>query len=188
MSPRPSRRDELVRAALAAFSEHGYEATSVGRLAASTGLSKAAFTYHFTSKDALLIEIASPLLDALRAVASRHPRAPEWPAGVRELLADYVDALIAHADVVTWIDGDKSVLNHPALGEELRRSNAHMRRALAGGARTKRAGVQAAAVLGMMWRPMRNLDSRNVAAQRDSLLDLAVAAVGTVRGEVPSVV
>ncbi len=183
LSPRVSRRDDLVRAALDAFSEQGYEATSVSRLAARTGLSKAAFSYHFVSKDSLLIEIASPLLAALREVERRHRGMPGWPDGVRALLADYIDVLMDHAGVVTWIDGDKSVLNHPALGEELRRSNAFMRRALAGGRRTERSRVQAAAVLGMLWRPLRNLDLRNVVRARDSLLDLAVEAVGTVRGE-----
>ncbi len=185
MSPRPSRRHELVQAALAAFIDNGYEATSVGRLAELTGLSKAAFTYHFSSKEALLVEIATPLLDSLHRIGRSHPRVPEWPDEVRSLLTDYIDALIANADVVTWIDGDKAVLNHPALGARLRRSNVRMRKAIAGRDASERALVQAAAVLGMLWRPMRNLDARNVVRARDAVLDLAVGAVGTVRG-VPS--
>jgi len=179
--PRPSRRDDLVDAATAAFIEHGYEATSVGRLAALTNLSKAAFTYHFESKDALLEEIAAPLLEDLDELAERHPILPEWPGGVKALLGDYIDVLIAHGDVVTWIDGDKAVLNHPALGSRLRHSNEFMRRAIAGGSRSERARVQAAAVLGMLWRPMRNLDTDNVVRARDALVDLAVDAAGTVR-------
>ncbi len=182
MSPRPSRREELVDAALAAFIDWGYEATSVGRLAALTGLSKAAFTYHFETKDALLAEIASPLLDALAEVLRHHPAEPEWPDGVAALLGDYVDALLVHADVVTWIDGDKAVLNHPQLGVRLRRINSRMRRALAGGDRSERARVQAAAVVGMLWRPMRNLGAARMSRAREAVLELAVDAVGTVRG------
>ncbi len=169
-------------AALAAFIDSGYEATSVGRLASLTGLSKAAFTYHFESKDALLDEIASPLLDALAGVVRRHPAEPGWPDGVAALLGDYLDALFAHADVVVWIDGDKAVLNHPQLGARLRRINSRMRRALAGGDRSERARVQAAAVTGMLWRPMRNLGAPRTQRAREALLDLAVDAVGTVRG------
>ena len=181
MSPRASRRDDLIEAALAAFIEHGYEATSVSRLAGLTNLSKAAFTYHFESKDALLDEIAAPLLDSLDELEEQHPTRPEWPGGVRALLGDYIDVLIRHADIVTWIDGDKAVLNHPALGTRLTHSNEFMRRAIAGKSRSERAQVQAAAVLGMLWRPMRNLDTRNVVRSRSALLELAVDAVGTVR-------
>ncbi len=182
MSPRRSRREELVDAALEAFIDSGFQATSVARLASLTGLSKAAFTYHFDSKDALLVEIALPLLQALGDAQRRHPAEPDWPDGVAALLGDYIDALFAHADIVTWIDGDKAVLNHPQLGPKLRRSNARMRRALAGDDRSERARVQAAAVIGMLWRPMRNLQAARVARARDAVLDLAVDAVGTVRG------
>lgn len=181
MSPRPSRREELIEAALAAFMERGYEATSIGRLAKRTGLSKAAFSYHFETKEALLEEIATPLVDELETVQERHPKAPAWPDEVKTLLEDYVDALLAYADVVTWIDGDKSVLNHPELGKRLRSSNLNMRRALCGGVCGGRARVQAAAVIGMLWRPLRNLDTDNVAEARESLVALAVEAVGTVR-------
>lgn len=180
--PRTSRREELLEAALQTFTERGYEATSVGALARQTGLSKAAFTYHFETKDSLLAEIADPLLSSLEAVIDHHPRAPEWPDGVRTLLADYLAALVEHADLVTWIDGDKAVLNHEILGERLRLSNERARRALIGSRGSERAHVQAAAVLGMLWRPMRNLDSPGVERAAGALLDLAVDAVKTIRG------
>ncbi|MBT8207703.1 MAG: hypothetical protein KJO18_05460, partial [Acidimicrobiia bacterium] len=111
----------------------------------------------------------------------RHPDAPSWPDGVRALLEDYMGVLMEHEEVVTWIDGDKSVLNHPSLGRQLRESNKAMRSALAGEDRSKRARVEAAAVLGMLWRPMRNLDASEVDSTRDTLIDLAVEAVGTIR-------
>lgn len=181
MSPRPSRKEELVEAALTAFNERGFEGTSIGQLSEVTGVSKAAFTYHFASKDELLAEAVAPLLDALSELQRRHPAAPSWPEGVRALLEDYMDVLVEHEEVAAWIDGDKSVLNHPTLGRQLRESNKAMRSALAGEDRSKRARVEAAAVLGMLWRPMRNLDASEVESTRDSLLDLAVDAVGTIR-------
>ncbi|NNF63220.1 MAG: TetR/AcrR family transcriptional regulator [Acidimicrobiia bacterium] len=181
MSPRPSRRDELVEAALSAFSERGFEGTSIGQLSDATGVSKAAFTYHFASKEELLAEAVGPFLDRLGEVKRRHPDAPSWPDGVRALLEDYMGVLMEHEEVVTWIDGDKSVLNHPSLGRQLRESNKAMRSALAGEDRSKRARVEAAAVLGMLWRPMRNLDASEVDSTRDTLIDLAVEAVGTIR-------
>lgn len=179
---RTSRRDQLLDAALATFTERGYEATSVGRLARQTGLSKAAFTYHFATKESLLDEIADPLVTALETVVERHPTFPAWPDEVRALLSDYLEALVEHADLVTWIDGDKAVLNHEVLGERLRVCNERARRALIGSRGSQRAHVQAAAVLGMLWRPMRNLDSTGVERAAEALLDLAVDAVETIRG------
>lgn len=170
-----------MRAAVTALIDHGYEATSIAELASVTGLSKAAFSYHFDSKDALLVEIAAPLLRGLEDVAQNHPASPNWPDGIRALLADYLDVLIEHGDVVTWIDGDKAVLNHPELGEQLRQCNVSIRRALTGGDWSDRARVQSAAILGMLWRPMRNLDAGDVKDAREALLTLAVDAVGTVR-------
>ncbi|MGA8884031.1 MAG: helix-turn-helix domain-containing protein [Acinetobacter sp.] len=53
MRPRKLSREQLLRSALC-FKQHGYTAASVSRLAQACGLSKAAFYYDFSSKDALL--------------------------------------------------------------------------------------------------------------------------------------
>lgn len=181
MSPRPSRRDEMTAAALIALKQHGSGATSVGRLAKMTGLSKAAFTYHFGSKEALLLELASPLTDELRALEHRHSPSPDNPAEIRALLDDYLTVLSEHSDIAAWIDADKAVLNDPNIGPLLLRSNRFMRRALTAGDRTDSARVQASAILGMLWRPLRNLGEDHVHRARDELLTMAVDAVGSMR-------
>lgn len=47
-------RQDVLDAAVAAFIEHGYDATSMGMLSARLGLSKAAIYHHFPAKVALL--------------------------------------------------------------------------------------------------------------------------------------
>ena len=61
-----NRRDTLLTAALNSFTQRGYDATSVAELAAATGMSKAAVSYHFRSKNDLLHAVADP--------AARQPR------------------------------------------------------------------------------------------------------------------
>ncbi len=68
-----NRRDTLLSAALDGFARRGYDATSVAELAAATGMSKAAVSYHFRAKDDLLHALADPLLDNLDALIERHP-------------------------------------------------------------------------------------------------------------------
>lgn len=179
--PRPSRRNELMETALTLFTQRGYEGTTVADIADSMAMTKAAFSYHFAAKEDLLLALTEPLLASLEAVIARHPDVPEWPDGVRALLADYGDALIAHGDLVEWIDGDKAVLRHPTLGSRLRSTNRAMRKAISGGGASKHTQVAASAILGMFWRPIRNLQSAAAATERDTLVELAMAAATHLR-------
>lgn len=51
------KRQAIVQAAIAAFRAHGFEATSMDRIAADAGVSKRTVYNHFPSKDALFDEI-----------------------------------------------------------------------------------------------------------------------------------
>ena len=174
MSTAVNRRDDLLDAAIIAFVDRGYEATSVADLADATNLSKAAFVYHFSSKEDLLFELAGPLLDELDAVADRHEN--DLTEGVGGILADYLDALCAHRQVVEWLDGDKSVLNHGDLGARLDTNNRRFHELLTPGQPTKATRAQASAVLGMLWRPVRNGYLADDRKSRAAVLDAAGAA------------
>ena len=52
---RPSKRDDLVRAALDAFQTGGYHATGVDALAAAAGMSKTSIYNHFRTKDDVIL-------------------------------------------------------------------------------------------------------------------------------------
>lgn len=177
MSTAVNRREDLLDAAIVAFVDRGYAGTSVADLAEATNLSKAAFVYHFSSKEDLLFELAGPLLDELDAVADRHENAPA--GSVAAILADYLDALCAHRQVVEWLDGDKSVLNHGDLGARLDTNNRRFHELLTRRQPTRVSRAQASAVLGMLWRPVRNGYLASDRASRAAVLEAAIAAATT---------
>lgn len=171
-----NRRNDLLEAAMDAFVDRGYEGTSVAELAGATGLSKAAFVYHFASKEKLLFELASPLLDDLDLVAERHEAIPGPQRSTAAVLDDYLDALCRHNQAAAWIDGDKSVLNHGDLGARLDVNNRRVHRLLTGPRPSAAAQAKASAVLGMMWRPIRNGYLTSNPGTRRAVADLAATA------------
>lgn len=72
----------ILEVAVAAFNEHGYDATSIGMLATRLGLSKSAIYHHVASKDELLALALDVALDGLESVL-RSPEATEGPAATR---------------------------------------------------------------------------------------------------------
>lgn len=75
---RPARysRAELLELCVTVFNERGYEAASMADLAGATGLTKAAFYHHFTSKEELLRTAVDRALDALSDALDRTDAAP----------------------------------------------------------------------------------------------------------------
>ncbi len=171
-----NRRDVLLAAALDGFAHRGYDGTTVAELAAATGMSKAAVSYHFPTKNDLLHTLADPLLDDLDSLIERHPRAPTWPDGVRALLEDYLITLTEHHQVAAWLDSDKAVLNHPEIGARLHRNANRIRKAITGSPKDGTvAAARATAALGSLWRPVRALTAAQLAAHRDALIHTAMA-------------
>ncbi len=176
-----NRRQDLLHAALSAFVDRGYASTSVADLAAATGLSKAAFVYHFSSKEDLLFELAGPLLDDLDAVVGRHENGKLDEAALESLITDYLSTLCDHRTTAEWIDADKSILNHGDLGTRLAENNRRVHRLLAGGRPSKSARARASAILGMLWRPVRNGHLGDDPSSRRAIVDLAVSAAASLR-------
>jgi AcrR family transcriptional regulator len=168
-----SRRAEMLERALGAFAERGYDGTSIADLAAETGLSKAAYSYHFAGKDEILVELADPLLSDLESLAEDRP-VPQSAEELEELLDAYVEVLLAYRMVAVWVDGDKSVLNHPTVGERMAGNNRRMRALIAGADASRRDLVRASAVLGAIWRPIRNLTDIDVAGYKREVIATAM--------------
>lgn len=72
--PRDTARDRLLTAAVAAFSEHGFHATTTRDIAARARMSPAAVYVHHASKEQLLFAISrdghAATLDSVRAAAT----------------------------------------------------------------------------------------------------------------------
>ena len=74
----PYDLDQVLDIAVAAFNDHGYEATSMGVLADRMGTSRAAIYYHVDAKEDLLRLALGRALDGLEAVLDEVP--PEGSA------------------------------------------------------------------------------------------------------------
>ena len=176
------RNNELLAAALEAFQARGYGGTSVGDIANILGVSATALASEVASTEQLLIDLAEPFLDDLDSAVGDFPRHPSWPGEGRRMLASYLDVLLVHRDVAIWIDGDQGVLQHPTVGKRLSDSNHRVRDAIRGDNRSTAARLGASAVLGALWRPLRNLTDVDASSDRGAMLDAAMAVVETVRG------
>ncbi|MDH3680631.1 MAG: TetR/AcrR family transcriptional regulator [Acidimicrobiia bacterium] len=173
-----NRREDLLEAALDAFVDRGFEGTSVADLARATGLSKAAFVYHFSAKEELLFELSTPLLQELDEVLDRHED-QNGNGSVSGMLTEYLEALWQHRDVAAWIDGDKSILNHGDLGARLDANNRRAHRLLVGGRPSAVKRAKASAILGMLWRPIRNGYLGSNPDNRRAIVELASGAAAS---------
>ena len=104
---RPGRDQETVlRHAIALFNEQGYDATSMGDLAAALGFSKAAIYHHVTSKEHLLSLALDEALDGLSAAVAGASRTEDGFSAydrLRGLVHTSVAVLVAHQPAVTLL-------------------------------------------------------------------------------------
>jgi len=177
VSARRNRKDQLLDAALEAFGRQGYEGTGIAELASMTDMSKAAVGYHFPSKEHLLRELVQPLLDGLERVVGASSGPVDWPEGARRLLSGYLRVLTDHRAVAIWVDGDKSVLLDPEVGQRLDRVNDAVVQALGGSHPGDLERLIVTAALGSLWRPVRSLPDLDLRTRHDDLLDAAMAVV-----------
>lgn len=89
----------LFAAAALEFSEHGYDAAGVDRIAARAGVNKAMLYYHFRSKRALYIEV---LRDMFRAVGTRAREIADGPGTAPDKLDRWIATIVAEAAARPW--------------------------------------------------------------------------------------
>jgi AcrR family transcriptional regulator len=102
---RPGHDREAVRAAAAElFIRKGYDATSVGDIADSLGLTKSAFYHHVASKEELLADLLDEALRELEATVAAAGEGP-GPASerLRATVARSVEVLVDHQPAVTLL-------------------------------------------------------------------------------------
>ena len=111
----PSQR--FVDAALGLFIEHGYNGTSLQMIGDRLGVSKAAVTYHFHSKEELLAAVIAPAFRDLGQLLDQVEGVRRESARRREALHAYIDYLIRQRRVASWLSRDVAALTHPAVIE-----------------------------------------------------------------------
>jgi AcrR family transcriptional regulator len=129
--PAGERRELIVDAALAEFAERGYEAASMGRIAAAAGVTRTVLYDHFPSKHALFVEL---LRGWQRALLSHLEAALGGSGSMRSRMRGTFDAFFAFAEEhpVAWqlLFPDHPPLD-PAAAAEMRRCRTESSRLLA---------------------------------------------------------
>jgi AcrR family transcriptional regulator len=94
----------ILRVAVAAFNEYGYDATSMGVLADRLGLSKSAIYHHFASKDEILDRALDHALSSLEGVFDEADAAGGNAADrLDHVLRGAVHVLVAELPYVTLL-------------------------------------------------------------------------------------
>ena len=105
---RPSRRDEILRAAAQLFAERGSRAVGVDDVGAAVGVTGPAIYRHFASKDAMLAEMLVRISETLLAGGTeRVADVGDDPAAQLEaLIAFHVDFALDNPALITVQDRD----------------------------------------------------------------------------------
>ena len=105
---RPSRREEILRAAAQLFAERGSRAVGVDDVGAAVGVTGPAIYRHFASKDAMLAEMLVRISETLLAGGTdRVTDAGDDPAAqLRALIAFHVDFALDNPALITVQDRD----------------------------------------------------------------------------------
>ncbi|MGY1673809.1 SACE_7040 family transcriptional regulator [Geodermatophilus sp. SYSU D00710] len=105
---RPSRREQILRAAAQLFAERGSRSVGVDDVGAAVGVTGPAIYRHFASKDAMLAEmlegISRRLLDGARERVAA--AGPDPVAQLRALVAFQVDFALDNPALITVQDRD----------------------------------------------------------------------------------
>ena len=105
---RPSRRDEILRAAARLFAERGSRAVGVDDVGAAVGVTGPAIYRHFASKDAMLAEMLLRISETLLAGGSERVTdvGDDPGAQLRALIAFHVDFALDNPALITVQDRD----------------------------------------------------------------------------------
>jgi AcrR family transcriptional regulator len=112
---RPSRREQILRAAAQLFAERGARAVGVDDVGAAVGVTGPAIYRHFASKDAMLAEMLLRISERLLAgSAGVVTAAGDDAAGqLRALIAFQVEFALDNPALITVQDRDLGVLSEP---------------------------------------------------------------------------
>ena len=110
---RPSRREQILRAAAQLFAERGSRSVGVDDVGAAVGVTGPAIYRHFASKDAMLAEMLLRISERLLAGGSAQVSAagPDPVDQLRALIAFQVDFALDNPALITVQDRDLGALS-----------------------------------------------------------------------------
>jgi AcrR family transcriptional regulator len=121
---RPSRKDDILQAALACFSEQGVDATTIEMIRDRSGASIGSLYHHFGNKERI---IAALYLEGVggyaRLLEAGFARVDGAEACIKLLVGCYVDWVLANPDWARFILHSRGRVEASELGEQLREAN-----------------------------------------------------------------
>jgi len=121
---RPSRKDEILQAALACFTEHGVDVTTIEMIRDRSGASIGSLSHLFGNKERI---IAALYLAGTAQYAELLQRgfasAASAEACVKLLVTSYIDWVVANPDWARFILHSRSRVEAGEMGDALREAN-----------------------------------------------------------------
>lgn len=105
----------FVDAALDLFVEHGFNGTSLQMIGDRLGVTKAAITYHFKSKDELLAAVVKEPFDDLTRILDDAESVRRESTRRKQGLSAYIDYLIRHRRFTSWLTRDVGAITNPVV-------------------------------------------------------------------------
>lgn len=104
-----ARREQVVKAAAETVAEVGYASASLSRIAEQAGISKSVISYHFASKDELMVLVAQQFIDAsaefmfarVEAEPTASGQVSAWLSGQVEYYAAHRTGFLAMISIIT---------------------------------------------------------------------------------------
>lgn len=165
-------KDTVLNAAVAMFSERGFEGTSMRELGAKLHVTARALYRHYPDKSALFVAAVAPLLDGVDGLLVTPPDATF--AARLDWTTRYAELLRRNPDVTRLVGAEIAWSRHEEVGPRARKQDAAVREILCASGDVQRA----AQALGMLWWPIVCLRKTG----SESVADLAARALATATG------
>jgi len=165
-----SSRSRFLDAALDLFVEHGYNGTSLQMIGDRLGVSKAAVTYHFKSKDDLIRAVIAPAFHELQELLDGAEAIKRESARRTHALDGYVDYLIRQRRVASWLSRDVAAIGHPVVYEPAQQLTGRIDALLIAGPHDEIAQIWGSAITQALTGPILNPVSISDGDLREQLL------------------
>jgi AcrR family transcriptional regulator len=106
----PSTRERIQQTAIALFSEHGYEHTSLREIAEQLGVTKAALYYHFKTKEDIAASFFDSYAEDLDRICDWGDTRPRELDTRTELLRRYAEVIRSHVPVLRFMQNNQAAL------------------------------------------------------------------------------
>lgn len=121
---RPSRKDEILRAALACVTEQGVDGTTIEMIRDRSGASIGSLYHHFGNKERIIAALyMSGTAQYAQMLQRGFASADSAEACVRLLVTSYIDWVVANPDWARFILHSRSRVEAGEMGDALREAN-----------------------------------------------------------------